>query len=387
MSAVRTGLDVLLSSLPPFLRGARIGFVTSPSAVTSDLRHAIDAVVAAGDLSIVALFGPEHGLRGAAQAGEHVMSTSDERTGLPVHSLYGATRVPSAAMLAGIDVLMVDLQDIPVRYATFASTVFNLLEAAGPQGIDVVILDRPNALNGATVQGNVLDPAFRSFVGGHTVPIRHGLTFGELGRLYAREFGLREPEVVSMDGWRRLMWFDDTGLPWVLPSPNMPTLNTVTLYPATCLVEGTNLSEGRGTTRPFEVIGAPWVDGDALADRLRALDLDSVAFRSCSFVPTFSKHAGTVCGGVQIHVTDRAALDTPALGVHLLAQVQQLDSEHFAWIPSSNDDHPYFIDLLAGSDRLRSDLDSGIAAQSIVDRWRAEAASFNPRHASVALYD
>jgi uncharacterized protein YbbC (DUF1343 family) len=183
MSAVRTGLDVLLSSVPPLLRGARIGFVTSPSAVTSDLRHAIDAVVAAGDLSIVALFGPEHGLRGAAQAGEHVMSTSDERTGLPVHSLYGATRVPSAAMLAGIDVLMVDLQDIPVRYATFASTVFNLLEAAGPQGIDVVILDRPNALNGATVQGNVLDPAFRSFVGGHTVPIRHALTLGELGRL------------------------------------------------------------------------------------------------------------------------------------------------------------------------------------------------------------
>jgi len=387
MSAVRTGLDVLLTSVPPSLRGARIGFVTSPSAIASDFRHAIDVVVESDHLSVVALFGPEHGLRGAAQAGEHVTSTTDERTGLPVFSLYGATRVPGAEMLAGIDVLLVDKQDIPVRYATFASTVFNLLDAASTHGIEVVLLDRPNALNGVTVQGNVLDPAFRSFVGGHTVATRHGLTLGELALLYAREQGLREPDVIAMDGWRRSMWFDDTGLPWVLPSPNMPTLDTLTLYPATCLIEGTNLSEGRGTTKPFEMIGAPWMDSEALAARLRDLELDGVAFRSCSFVPTFSKHAGTVCGGVQVHVTDRAALDSPALGVHLLDQLRQLDPEHFAWIQPNDDDRPYFIDLLAGTDRLRTDLDSGVSARTIIDAWRDDAASFQSRHDSVTLYD
>lgn len=387
MFAVRTGLDVLLTSIPPSLRGASIGFVTSPSAVTSDFRHAIDVVVASDQLSIVALFGPEHGLRGAAQAGEHVTSTTDERTGLPVFSLYGATRAPSAEMLAGIDVLLVDKQDIPVRYATFASTVYNLLDAANAHGIEVVMLDRPNALNGVTVQGNVLDPDFRSFVGGHTVVTRHGLTLGELALLYARDQGLRTPHVIPMEGWRRSMWYDDTGLPWVLPSPNMPTLDTVTLYPAACLIEGTNLSEGRGTTRPFEIIGAPWVDGDALAAQLRALNLAGVAFRSCSFVPTFSKHTGTVCGGVQVHVTDRTALDSPALGVHLLDQMRQHDPEHFAWIEPNSDDRPYFVDLLAGTDRLRTDLDGGVSARTIVDTWRDDAASFQSRHDSVALYD
>jgi uncharacterized protein YbbC (DUF1343 family) len=386
-AAVRTGLDVIVSAVPRSLRDARTGLVTSPSAVTTFYRHAIDVIVEVSDLSVVALFGPEHGLRGAAQAGEHVTSSTDARTGLPVHSLYGATRTPTAEMLAGIDVLLVDKQDIPVRYATFASTAFNLVDAADAHGIEVVILDRPNALTGAAVQGNVLDPAFRSFVGGHTVPIRHGLTLGELARLYAREHGRREPQVVAMEGWRRSMWFDETGLPWVLPSPNMPTLDTLTLYPATCLVEGTNLSEGRGTTKPFEMIGAPWVDGDTLATHLGQLGLEGVAFRPCSFVPSFSKHAGEVCNGVQVHVTDRAALDTPALGVHLLAQLQALAPERFAWVQPNDDSRPFFIDLLAGTDRLRRALDDGTKPTSIVDTWHAEAASFQPRHESVALYD
>ena len=385
--AVRTGLDVVRAAVPRWLRDARIGLVTSPAAIAPDFHHAVDILVEEMNLGVVALFGPEHGLRGTAQAGDHVGSTVDPRTGLPIYSLYGASRTPSAAMLEGIDILLVDLPDIPVRYATYASTVFNLVEAAADHGPELVLLDRPNALTGVVIQGNILDPAFRSFVGGHTVPIRHGLTIGELTRLYAREHGLPEPRVIVMEGWRREMWFDATGLPWVLPSPNMPTLDTVTLYPGTCVIEGTNLSEGRGTTRPFEMIGAPWIDADALTASLRALSLRGIGIRPCSFVPTFSKHAGQLCHGAQIHITDRQVLDSPALGVHLLATVRALDPNRFAWIEPNDDDRPHFIDLLAGTDRLRRALEEETSVGAIIDAWRAEAASFRERHAAVALYD
>ncbi len=386
-NAVRTGLDVVRAAVPRWLRDARIGLVTSPAAIAPDFHHAVDILVEEINLAVVALFGPEHGLGGAAQAGDHVESTVDPRTGFPLYSLYGATRTPTAAMLEGIDLLLIDLPDIPVRYATYASTVFNLVNAAAEHGIALVLLDRPNALTGVVIQGNILDPAFRSFVGGHTVPIRHGLTLGELSRLYAREHGWPEPRVIAMEGWRREMWFDATGLPWVLPSPNMPTLDTVTLYPATCLIEGTNFSEGRGTTRPFEMIGAPWIDADALATSLRALSLRGIGIRPCSFVPTFSKHTGQVCHGVQLHITDREVLDTPALGVHLLTTARALDPTRFAWVEPNDDARPFFIDLLTGTDRLRHAIDEEISTEVIIDGWQAEAASFQERHAEVALYD
>lgn len=384
---IRTGLDMLLAAVPATLHGARVGLLTNPNGINGAFEHAVDLLAEMDSISLVALFGPEHGVRGEAQAGEHVTSSRDPKTRLPIHSLYGETRRPTAEMLAGIDAIIVDLQDIAVRYTTYPSTVFHLLDACDASDIAVVVLDRPNPLNGDTYQGNLLDAAFRSFVGGHTVPIRHGLTLGELATLYAREQGLREPTVIAMDGWRRSMWFDETGLPWVPPSPNLPTLDAVTLYPATCLIEGTNLSEGRGTTKPFEVIGAPWVDPDALMERLRRREAPGVAFRPLSFVPTFSKHAGDRCGGVQIHMTDRTVLDSPALGIHLLTCLHSLVPDHFSWIAPNDDARPYFIDLLAGTADLRQAIDRGDSPSTIVEAWREQAEMFRERHDSVAHYD
>ncbi|MBA2276799.1 MAG: DUF1343 domain-containing protein [Chloroflexia bacterium] len=385
-SRVLTGLDAFCADVPADLRGARVGLLTCPTAIDHNFRHAVELIGSLDSLSLVALFGPEHGIRGEAQAGDHVASANDTRKGLPVHSLYGASRIPSAEMLAGLDAMIVDMKDIAVRYATYASTTFHVIDAAEEHGIEVVILDRPNPLNGVAVQGNLLDPAFRSFVGGHSIPIRHGLTLGELATLYAREQGQRAPRVVAMKGWRRSMWQDETGLPWVLPSPNLPTLDAVTLYPATCLLEGTNLSEGRGTTKPFEFVGAPWIDPDTLAATLNGLDIAGVGFRPIFFVPTFSKHTSERCGGVQIHITDRKALNGPALGVQLLATLRTHAPDRFSWIAPNDDARPYFIDLLAGSGRLRQAIDAEERPASLVAAWQAEAMSFSERHQSVALY-
>jgi uncharacterized protein YbbC (DUF1343 family) len=285
-------------------------------------------------VQLVALFGPEHGLQGAAQAGEVVATATDERTGLPVYSLYGETRAPTPEMLADLDVLLFDVQDAGTRYFTYPSTLLLVLRAAAAVGLKVVVLDRPNPLGGKAVQGNVLDPAFTSFVGAHPVAIRHGLTLGELALLVNDEAGVgADLAVVPAAGWRRSQWYDETGLPWVPPSPNLPHLAAVALYPGTCLLEGTNVSEGRGTTQPFELCGAPWIDGE----RLRALLVErlpaAVRPRRCAFVPAYSKHAGEVCEGVALHVFDRAALDPVAVGVQLIFALRDLYPEQFAVSP------------------------------------------------------
>lgn len=363
-----------------------MGLLTNPSGITAGFQSAVDLLHGADTLHLAAIFGPEHGVRGDAQAGEHVGSTKDARTGLPMHSLYGATMTPDAAMLTGLDALLIDLQDVGVRYATYATSVARAIDACAGSGVQVVILDRPNPLNGETVQGNLLDPAFISTVGCDRVCIRHGLTLGELGRHYARERGLPEPEVIAMTGWRRRDWYDDTGLPWVLPSPNLPTLDAVTLYPGTCLVEGTNCSEGRGTTKPFELLGAPWIDPDRLADRLRQAGIAGAAFRPAYFTPTFSKHAGQRCGGVQIHVTDRQQLDATALGVHVLAALMAQGDNQFAWLPPRREDAPYFIDLLAGGDAVRTTLSSGGSSADLLARWRDDARDFIQQREDILVY-
>jgi uncharacterized protein YbbC (DUF1343 family) len=299
VSVVETGLDVIAAEGHPALRGARVGLLTNHTGVDRRLRSGIDLLRSRGDLQLAALFAPEHGIRGEAQAGAVIADAIDARTGLPVHSLYGDVQRPLPETLGGLDALVFDVQDVGVRYATYASTCLLCLEAAAEAGIAFVVLDRPNPLGGE-VEGNVLDPAFVSFVGAHPVPIRHGLTIGELARLVAAERGLPPPIVVPLRGWRRDLWHDQTGLPWVSPSPNLPTLDSLTLYPGTCLIEGTNVSEGRGTTRPFELIGAPWLAAHSLADELAGRNLPGVAFRPVWFVPTFSKHVGATCSGVQI---------------------------------------------------------------------------------------
>jgi uncharacterized protein YbbC (DUF1343 family) len=258
---------------PAAIEGKRIGLVTNQTGIDTRLRSTIDLLAASDRVRLTALFGPEHGARGADQAGVHVAEAIDTRTGRPVHSLYGETRKPTPAMLDDLQALVFDIQDVGVRFATYVSTLCLIQEAAAEAGLPVVILDRPNPITGEGVEGNLVETEFASFVGIHPLPIRHGLTLGELGRVFAADRGWAQPLVVPMRGWRRGAWFDQTGLPWVLPSPNLPTLESVTLYPGTCLVEGTNLSEGRGTTRPFELIGAPWIDPFRMARELAARGL------------------------------------------------------------------------------------------------------------------
>jgi uncharacterized protein YbbC (DUF1343 family) len=381
---VRPGLEVLLEDGGDLLRGKRIGLVTNPTGVDRRLRSSVDLLVSSGQMRVVALFAPEHGIRGEAQAGVHIADTVDRRSRLPVHSLYGATRKPAAAALSELDAIVFDIQDVGARFATYISTLALVQEAAAAAGVPAVVLDRPNPLNGADVEGPSVGEGFASFVATHEVPIRHGLTIGELARLFAAGRLLPPPTIVPMEGWRRAMWFDDTGLPWVQPSPNLPTLESVILYPGTCLVEGTSVSEGRGTTRPFELIGAPWVDPFALAEDLGQRAIPGVAFRPVYFTPTFSKHTGASCGGVQVHVVDRGALRPVALGLNLLSALRDQDRQAFSW--RQNPDGRYFIDLLYGSDRLRRGMEAGLGANELAATYLEEVKDFERRRTEVLLY-
>jgi uncharacterized protein YbbC (DUF1343 family) len=287
-------------------------------------------------------------------------------------------------MLDGIDALVIDIQDIGVRYATYLSTVAHAIDACAEHGKTVIILDRPNPLGGARVGGNMLDPAFASFVGIHAMPILHGLTIGEFGRIWARDHGLPLPTVVPMEGWNRDMWFDETGIPWVYPSPNLPTLDSVTVYPATCLIEGTTLSEGRGTTRPFEVIGAPWVDPERLAAALDDTGFDGVGFRPLYFTPMFSKHERTRCGGVQVYVQDHDAFDSIAFGPALLATIKALYPGDFSWLPPRGSE--YFIDKLAGGSGLRDCIDAVTSRDALLAAWTSESSGFASDRSDILLY-
>ena len=382
---VRVGLEVFLEQGLPSLKGRRAGLITNPTGTDSRLRSAIDLLHASDRVRLAALFGPEHGIRGEAQAGEPVADAHDARTGLPVYSLYGRTRRPSPEMLQGLDALIFDLQDIGIRYGTYASTMAYAQEVAAEAGLLFVVFDRPNPLTGCRVEGNRLDPAFASFVGVHPIPIRHGLTAGELARLLAADRGWPDPVVVPMQGWQRELWFDQTGLPWIQPSPNLPTLDSLALYAGTCLVEGTNCSEGRGTTRPFELVGAPWIDPFRLAEDLEGRGLPGVAFRPAYFTPTFSKHAGQRCGGVQIHILDREALRPVELGIHLLDALRRQDPAAFAWRVSA--DGRYVIDLLLGSDRPRRALEAGATPAEVLSGWDEEARAFRERCRPLLFYD
>ncbi len=385
--AVATGLDELLRR-PSLLRGQRVGLLCHAASVGARLEHAPLALAARG-VKLVALFGPEHGLWGAAQDLVEVDDARDPATGLTVHSLYGTTRVPAAETLHGLDVLVVDLQDVGARYYTFIYTMLHVLEACARHGRRVLVLDRPNPLGGEAIEGNLLDPEFRSFVGLHPLPARHGLTIGELALLFREELDLDVAlEVLPMRGWRREMTFEDTGLFWVPPSPNMPTPDTAWVYPGGCLVEGTNLSEGRGTTRPFEYVGAPWLDARRLARDMEAERLPGLRFRACVFTPTFQKHAGRACAGVQVHVIDRGRAPTFLAYLLLIAHARRQDPQRFAWR-----DPPYEyeyvkrpIDILCGTDRLRRAIEAGVSPRRFASEWRADAARFRRRRVPYLLY-
>jgi uncharacterized protein YbbC (DUF1343 family) len=368
------------------LRGKRLGLVAHPASVDSGLRHARHVMQARG-LNVCALFGPEHGYGGEAQdmIAVHDAAPSD----LPVYSLYGASEAdlsPRAEQLSGLDAIVVDLQDVGARYYTFVWTAVLVMRAAAKRGIATVVLDRPNPLGGDVVEGAPQRPGYRSFVGLCDVAVRHGMTIGELCHMVAQKEQLSDAlRVITLRGYQRHWDFSDTGLPWVLPSPNMPTLDTAFVYPGGCLLEGTNLSEGRGTTRPFEIWGAPFLPAGELVRRVQA---DGVALRALCYSPTFQKHARQRCFGVQVHITDRHKLRSYELYLRLIDQAKQLAPEGFAWRTDEYEfvsDRPA-IDLLTGGPEFREAVDRGSGIDEVLERERQGAASFAKERTAFLLY-
>lgn len=394
MTAVITGLEVLLRDEARMarLRQARVGLLVNPTSVTADLVHSIEALIARG-VNLVRLFGPEHGVRAEAQDMEAVSQSVDALSGLPVVSLYGHDALslePTPQELDGLDVVICDIQDIGTRYYTYAYTIGLMMKACGAAGVSCWVLDRPNPLGGEVLEGNVVLPELGSFVGMQPLATRHAMTLGELTRFFDRFCGWScELEVIAMQGWRRHMRYDQTGVPWVMPSPNMPTLETALLYPGQCLLEGTNLSEGRGTTRPFELFGAPYLDAPALYKRLSAYELPGVAYRVVSFKPMFQKHAGQLCRGLQLHITDAQALRSLTLSLCILSACLELSPEDFGWREQAYEfvDDQLAIDLLLGDSAMRVALEDGIDPREVADQMALERAEFEAQRAQCLLYD
>ncbi len=385
---VRFGIDVLLDERLDLIAGRRVGLISNASGVTCNLTSDAQALRSVPGVQLVALFGPEHGYHTAAADGAPVGSVVDVHTGLPVYSLYGETRRPTPAMLAELDALIFDIQSVGVRFYTFITTLLYAMQAAAEQEISFIVCDRPNPVGGKILEGPILEPGFESFIGPGPLPIRYALTVGELALLYntAWEIGC-DLTVVPSAGWRRNMWFDDTRLPWIPPSPAMPWPDTAIVYPGTCLVEGTNLSEGRGTALPFHLVGAPWIDEQRVTDTLNQLDLPGVRFRSVIFEPATGKWAGQRCSGVQLHITDRNAFRPVSVGLHLLATVQALYPEHFVYLESGEADERFFIDLLTGTPRVRQALNDGVSAADLTASWTDELDRFAQTSRLYHLYD
>jgi uncharacterized protein YbbC (DUF1343 family) len=393
----RFGLDRLADSLRakdrlPELRGevdhavrrGRVGLITNHSAVDAGLQCAADVLQAAG-CRLAALFGPEHGIRGDAPDGQPVPTVVDRRTGLPCFSLYGEQRQPSPAMLAGLDALVYDIQDVGARFYTFESTMSLAMEAASEAGLPFVVLDRPNPLGGDRVEGPLLEPQLSSFVGLHPIPVRHGCTIGELARLFHQRFSVGAPPyVVPMEGWERRDLWHDLCLPWVPPSPNMPTADTALVYPGLALLEGTNISEGRGTAHPFEFFGAPWLDAGEVAGCLNAAGLPGVRFRPHCFQPAASKHAGELCAGAQAHVLDPGEFRPVLTGLGVLHAVKDLSGERFEWLQWQGG--VYSVDRLAGTDSVRESLNRGESWMPLAASWESGCRRFLDERRPVELY-
>lgn len=387
---MKPGLEVVFERYRGLICGKRIGLIVNPASVNRSFHHASDLFLASPDCHLVALFGPQHGISSTTQ--DNMIEWEggrDERTGLPVFSLYGATRIPTEEMVRDVDALVCDLPDVGTRVYTFAATMANCMIAARQFDIEMIVLDRPNPIGGEQIEGGLVEPGFESFVGMFPIPLRHGMTMGELALLFNEAFGIGcRLSVVPMEGWQRTMWYDQTDLPWIMPSPNMPTLDTATVYPGTVLVEGTLLSEGRGTTRPFELIGAPFIDPYRLVKELAEEKLPGVFFRPCFFAPTFQKHQGEVCGGVQIHVLDRQQFKPVITAVALLKAIYRLYPDHFAW---QQPPYEYVydrlpFDIIAGSDKLRQQIVADIPLAEIEASWQPDLTRFREMRSSYLLY-
>lgn len=388
---MRLGLEVLLDDPRAIIGDARVGLICHPASVDHHYRHAADLFHAHPNIVLTTLFGPQHGIWGQTQDDMiEWEGFTDARTGLPVYSLYGEQRKPTPAMLADCDVLVVDLQDVGTRIYTFIYTMALAMEAARDAGKRIIVLDRPNPINGVQVDGNLLEPGHESFVGMYPLPTRHGMTIGELAAMFNTEFGIGcDLTVVPMDGWRRAMWYDDAGAPWVLPSPNMPTLDSATVFPGAVHIEGTTISEGRGTTRPFELIGAPHIDPHALAAALERDEMPGVIFRACFFEPTFQKHAREICGGVQLHITDRNRFPAVLAGIAVLRAMICQDPSMPIWKePPYEYVHDRFpFDVIAGTQTLREQLTEQVPLADIAADWEPGRAAFTEQRRPYLRYE
>jgi uncharacterized protein YbbC (DUF1343 family) len=390
LQPVRLGVEKLLKEKVELVSGARIGLICNQASVNHEYEHAADLFHQQAGIELKALFGPQHGIRGDVQ--DNMIETdhaTDRKTGLPVYSLYSETREPTEAMLQDVDVLVFDMQDVGCRIYTFIYTMANCMRAARQFGKRVIVCDRPNPINGTQVAGNTLEPEFASFVGLFPIPTRHGMTPGELALLFNKNFNIQcELDVVTMDGWNRDSWHDETDAPWVLPSPNMPTVDAATVFPGTVHFEGTQMSEGRGTTRPFELIGAPYIDPDQYADYLNALQFEGVRFRACAFQPTFQKHARVTCGGVQIHVTDRNVFEPVSVGVAMVKAAYDLYPNDFRWKEPPYeyvyDKNPF--DVISGTDKIRKAFEQGIGLHELLSSWKQPLQEFHEIRRAHLLY-
>jgi uncharacterized protein YbbC (DUF1343 family) len=389
-ATTRLGIDVLLERDRKLVAGRRVGVVSNPASIDGAFRHTADRMADDPDVELTALFGPQHGFRSDVQ--DNMIETphvTDARRRVPIYSLYSETREPTADMLRGVDVLLIDLQDVGTRVYTYIYTMANCMRAAARHGVRVVVCDRPNPVGGVAVEGATLRAEYASFVGQFGIPLRHGLTIGELARLFNDALGINAAlDVIPLEGWRRSMYFDETGLPWVMPSPNLPTLDSAIVYPGAVLFEGTMLSEGRGTTRPFELVGAPWIDGDRLAHAMNARGLPGVHFRAVFFEPTFQKHARQTCGGCQIHVLDRTRFEPVRTAVDLIAEFRAQNPARFAWRepPYEYEHEKAPIDILYGSDRLRTAIEAGKSSAALSAEWRADSDAFRREREKSLLY-
>ncbi len=403
---VKPGLEVFLEKHLSLVKGKRVGLITNPTGVDTHLQSIIDSFSRISAVNLVALYGPEHGVRGNAQAGEYVPFYLDEKYNLPVFSLYGQSRkpekdmlknidaymrsfdtaalgkIPDRKMVESIDVLIFDLQDVGTRIYTYIATMAYAMQACAEYGMDFIVLDRPNPINGMDMEGPLLEyPEYSSFVGLYPIPVRHGMTAGELAKFFNDNFLEKKANltVIPMEGWRREMWYDETSLPWVFPSPNMPGPDTATVYPGQVFLEGTNVSEGRGTTKPFEIFGAPWIDGHELAQKLNALNLPGVRFREAWFAPTFSKFAGELCGGAQIHIIDRSQYRPFETTLYILKTIMALYPGYFEF-------HKDYMDRIMGTSTIRESLEKGVDIKEIIKSYEEDLKTFSQRRRPYLLY-
>ncbi|HEX8371099.1 MAG TPA: DUF1343 domain-containing protein [Pyrinomonadaceae bacterium] len=388
--AVKLGLEKVLDEQIQLLKKLRIGLICNQASVDHHFRHAADLFFENADVNLTTLFGPQHGIRGDVQ--DNMIETShtiDRQTALPVYSLYSETREPTAEMLENVDALVFDLQDVGCRVYTFVYTMANAMKACAKLGKKMFVLDRPNPINGIEVEGSLLEKGHESFVGMFPIPMRHGLTSGELAKLFNAEFSINcELEVVAMDEWSREDFYDETDAPWVMPSPNMPTVDTTIVFPATVYFEGTQVSEGRGTTRPFEIVGAPFVNSDEYAEALNSLELPGVTFRAVEFLPTFQKHGGTGCGGVFVHVLDRDLFKPVITGAGMVKTCFDLYDSEFRW---KNPPYEYVFDrnpfdVIAGTSKLRESFEQGMNLSEIEKSWKEDENAFRNLREKYFLY-